>query len=189
METKPLSKKMQHRVDVMRDIQMLVKQGRLHPIEGSYIHVEGDYGHYSEEVTWSGVCEAFKQYRRCQVCMDGAVMMSFFHRKGSLDTCDVVPRNLKGKVIDSKDGVHSAVKSIFSIAELDILEAAYETNEDLGFYSSVYDRRNACCWGRRINDGNADETERMLAIAQSIIDHDGRIVFHIPGAPLPTVVP
>ena len=104
--------------------------------------------------------------RRCRVCQLGALMVSSIRLKNSL------VYDMYGIDDVSPDGNYWAIhiKNLFKKKQIVLIESAFERGE--GFYEDCLDVEGvteAVSFGKKY----LDDTERMLAIFENMLQNDG----------------
>lgn len=97
---------------------------------------------------------------RCRVCAIGGLFLARAVRRPTITVGDLCT-----------PGLHRHLADLFGDRQLQLIEVAYEANQDFATGKGE-DSRLACLFGAR----HGDRTERLRAILQNVIDHDGEFV-------------
>lgn len=102
--------------------------------------------------------------KSCAMCARGALLISRVDVGNKLGWSDIG----NGHAI----ACHTVrgLKDSFTISELKLIEAAFERNDR---YAPQTTRRDLKINAREFGNGHADSSDRLLAIMQNIVDHDG----------------
>jgi len=102
--------------------------------------------------------------KHCTMCARGALLISRVDVGNKLGWSDI------GSGHAGSGHTVWGLKDAFTISELKLIEAAFERSDN---YASSTTRRELKIDAREFGKGHADPSDRLLAVMQNIVDHDG----------------
>lgn len=102
----------------------------------------------------------------CHVCALGACMLSYIRKFDGVDMSDIT--RLGEEINIDRDYIVSKLKTAFSLRQLDLIELAFQYEDDI-FDDMPKDEREAL----EFVEGVYDETERLTLIMKNIIKNKG----------------
>jgi hypothetical protein len=142
--------KQEQRVTIARDAFAWVKAGALLPQPGDYIEPTGVT---ITDNRWVPLCKA--RLGTCRVCSLGALFLAKASRCSSVTISDYLSDHM------------SVLEEHFDVAQLADIEASFEA-EYLGIYGDEGSEPAV-----RFGTAYEDDTDRLCAILQNIIDNGG----------------
>lgn len=171
--------KAQKRVLIAQDVIAQIKANRLMPIMGSWVVPKTTNNKFMDINDKFGddasVRELFLENKipKCGCCALGAVFMSCTLYNNKTTTADFTEET-SWDFSDNVEGgkFSNGLTNVFSRSQLMLIEMAYEGGE--GAFMAKKNKRDstAACWQLKI----PNDTKRLIAIMQNIIDHDGTFV-------------
>lgn len=154
----------ERRVEICKDVIKWINAGACKPSGMSgYISGYIGRGYKQSEPIPQNLAEII--FKNCDYCARGAMLISRVSRfnKLSFENLGFCYDGLYAKREDTTEGLHGA----FTRKQLDQIEAAYERcgyTDDNGRFTEKY---------RKFGEKFENATERLLAIMQNIVDHEG----------------
>jgi hypothetical protein len=172
--TKKLSLSQKKRIEVAKDVIALVNSGVLNPGHVGYIEFTGGNGYTDSDTTaakmigvWTESCDFKQVAKKCTVCALGAATLASLIKKDNVVKAAAL---IELADYNDRDVVDNELEdSVFSKEQMDLIESAYEGScmGDVHCLGEDWDHASA------FHEDHKNPANRLIAIMQNIIDHDG----------------